>query len=74
MPCQVPKTVTLKGVINIFKEKPQANNCINRAITRDWFKENYELIVFGKGVTTIRDECSGGEWSLSPFGARCTVF
>lgn len=52
---------------------PQLNNGIGRAITRDWFKKNYELIVFGKGVTTIRDECSGGEWSLSPFGARCTV-
>lgn len=35
-----------------FSNHPQDNGGIYRVFDRKWFKDNYELIYYGKGVTT----------------------
>ena len=46
------------------------NGSIKRILTRDWFINAYEVIFFGKGVTTNPDECKEVEWIMPPLEAR----
>lgn len=50
----------------------QENKGVSRSLKRKWFSENFELICFERGVTTMADECKPVGRILSPSEAHRT--